>query len=208
MSSPVHGSRDLAEEAPLSPRVTVEDVVVAQRQTRTFESSLSRSLQAESEQKVDEVAKKVEAVQQLTGEQLNRFQQQQESLASKTAEYLQQQYESQVELNAKQTALSAQLEEQQRALVEQYQLMREAAETVGHQGRQIEDLKVEVLSPRGQSRWGWFARNAGRTARGADGDEAMTSGYLSESRVEPTITVATSSNMPSPPVMGSHSTLR
>ncbi|KAF4043514.1 hypothetical protein GN244_ATG04120 [Phytophthora infestans] len=156
MSSPVHGSRDLAEEAPLSPRVTVEDVVVAQRQTRTFESSLSRSLQAESEQKVDEVAKKVEAVQQLTGEQLNRFQQQQESLASKTAEYLQQQYESQVELNAKQTALSAQLEEQQRALVEQYQLMREAAETVGHQGRQIEDLKVEVLSPRGQSRWGCY----------------------------------------------------
>ncbi|EEY55232.1 uncharacterized protein PITG_09135 [Phytophthora infestans T30-4] len=78
--------------------------------------------------------------------------------------------------------------------------MREAAETVGHQGRQIEDLKVEVLSPRGQSRWGWFDRSAGRTAREADGDEAMTSGDLSESRVEPTITMATSSNMPSPPV--------
>ncbi|KAF4035053.1 hypothetical protein GN244_ATG12819 [Phytophthora infestans] len=73
MSSPVHGSCDLAEEAPLSPRVTVEDVVVAQRQTRTFESSLSRSLQAESGQKVDKVAKKAEAVQQLTVEQLNRF---------------------------------------------------------------------------------------------------------------------------------------
>ncbi|KAF4128257.1 hypothetical protein GN958_ATG22558 [Phytophthora infestans] len=111
--------------------MAVDDVVVAQRQTRTFESSLSRSLQAESEQK-----------------------QQQESLASKTAEYLQLQYENQVELNAKQTALSAQLEEQQRARFEQYQLMREAAEIVGHQGRQIEDLKVEVLSPRGQSRWG------------------------------------------------------
>ncbi|KAI9980896.1 hypothetical protein PInf_010241 [Phytophthora infestans] len=125
--------------------MAVDDVVVAQRQTRTFESSLSRSLQAESEQKVDEVAKKTEA--------------QQESLASKTAEYLQLQYENQVELNAKQTALSAQLEEQQRARFEQYQLMREAAEIVGHQGRQIEDLKVEVLSPRGQSRWGWFARS-------------------------------------------------
>ncbi|POM78822.1 hypothetical protein PHPALM_3600 [Phytophthora palmivora] len=106
MSSLDHGSRDLAMELLLSPR----------RKTRTFESSLTRSLQAESEQKDDQVAKKAEV------------------------------------LNSKQAALRAQLEEQQKALVEQYQLMREAAETVGHQGRQIEDLKEEVLSPREQSR--------------------------------------------------------
>ncbi|KAE9078234.1 hypothetical protein PF005_g23904, partial [Phytophthora fragariae] len=124
MSSPDHGSRDLAMEALISPRVRVEDVVVAQRQTTTFESSLARSLQTESVQKVEQVAKKAEVVQQLTLEQLNRFQQQQEALAAKTTEYLQQQYENQVELNTKQAALSAQLEEQQKALVQQYQLMR------------------------------------------------------------------------------------
>ncbi|KAE9167007.1 hypothetical protein PF004_g28965, partial [Phytophthora fragariae] len=116
MCSPDHGSRDLAMEALISPRVRVEDVVVAQRQTRTFESLLARSLQTESEQKVEQVAKKAEVVQQLTLEQLNRFQQQQETLSAKTTEYLQQQYENQVELNTKQAALSAQLEEQQKAL--------------------------------------------------------------------------------------------
>ncbi|KAE9293546.1 hypothetical protein PF008_g24770 [Phytophthora fragariae] len=200
MSSPDHGSRDLAMEALISPRVRVEDVVVAQRQTRTFESSLARSLQTESEQKVEQVAKKAEVVQQLTLEQLNRFQQQQETLAAKTTEYLQQQYENQVELNTKQAALSAQLEEQQKALVQQYQLLREAAETVGHQGRQIEDSKEEVLSPRGQSRWGWFARSTGQGGRERDGDEPMVGGDASENRNEPTITVATGSNMPVPPV--------
>ncbi|KAE9083941.1 hypothetical protein PF002_g22760, partial [Phytophthora fragariae] len=116
MCSPDHGSRDLAMEPLISPRVRVEDVVVAQRQTRTFESLLARSLQTESEQKVEQVAKKAEVVQQLILEQLNRFQQQQETLAAKTTEYLQQQYENQVELNTKQAALSAQLEEQQKAL--------------------------------------------------------------------------------------------
>lgn len=59
-------------------------------------------------------------VQQLTIEQLNQFQQQQETLVSKTAEYQQQQYGNQVELNSKQASLSAQLEEQQKALMEQY----------------------------------------------------------------------------------------
>ncbi|KAK1946294.1 hypothetical protein P3T76_001847 [Phytophthora citrophthora] len=78
--------------------------------------------------------------------------------------------------------------------------MREAAETVGHQGRQIEDLKEEVLSPRGQSRWGWFARSAGQGGRERDGDEPMVDGDASENRNEPTITVATGSNMPVPPV--------
>ncbi|KAJ8577574.1 hypothetical protein ON010_g1634 [Phytophthora cinnamomi] len=197
ISSPDHGSRGLAMEALLSPRVSVEDVVVAQWKTRTFEASLTRSLQAESEQKVEQVAKKAEVIQQLTLDQLNRFQQQQEVLASKTAEYLQQQYENQVELNSKQAALSAQLEEQQKALSEQYQLIREAAETVG---RQIEDLKEEVLSPRGQSRWGWFARSASRNARGQEDDDPMGDDEAGESRNEPAITVATGSNMPVPPV--------
>ncbi|KAJ8575434.1 hypothetical protein ON010_g3782 [Phytophthora cinnamomi] len=200
MRSPDHGSRELATEALLSPRVSVEDVVVVLRKTRTFESSLTRSLQAEPEQKVEQVAKKAEVVQQLTVDQLNRFQQQKEVLASKTAEYLQQQYENQVELNSKQASLSAQLEDQQKALTEQYQWMREAAETVGHQGRQIEDMKEEVLSPRGQSRWGWFARSASRNARGQEDDDPMGGDEAGESRKEPAITVATGANTPVPPV--------
>ncbi|KAG3160193.1 hypothetical protein PI124_g1937 [Phytophthora idaei] len=52
-------------EALISPRVREEYVVVAQRQTRAFDSSLGRSLQAASEEKVEQVAKKAEAVQQL-----------------------------------------------------------------------------------------------------------------------------------------------
>ncbi|OWZ06593.1 hypothetical protein PHMEG_00021132 [Phytophthora megakarya] len=78
--------------------------------------------------------------------------------------------------------------------------MREAAETVGRQGRQIEDLKEEVLSPRGQSHWGWFARGAGQRGREHDGDETMTGEDINPGRNEPTITVATGSNMPVPPV--------
>lgn len=178
----------------------MEDVVVAQRQTRTFESSVARSIQAESEQKVEQVAKKAEVVQQLTLEQLNRLQQQHEALAAKTAEYLQQLNGNQVELNTKQAALSAQLEELQKALAQQYQLMRKAAETVGQQGRQIEDLKEEVLSPRGQSRWGWFARGTGQSGRERDGDDPMKGEGVSAGSNEPTITVATGSNMPVPPV--------
>ncbi|KAJ8566628.1 hypothetical protein ON010_g6494 [Phytophthora cinnamomi] len=154
MSESGHGSRELALEALISPRVKVEDVV------------------EESEKKIEHAAKTAEAVQQLTLEQLNRFQQQQEALESRTAEYLQQQYDNQVELNARQAALKEPLEQQQKALTEQYQLMRQAAETVGHQGRQIEDLKEELLSPRRQSRWGWFARSS--TNQDPDGDDTMT----------------------------------
>ncbi|POM64770.1 Hypothetical protein PHPALM_19656 [Phytophthora palmivora] len=176
MSSPDHGSRDLTMEALISPRVRVEDVIVAQRQTRTFESSLARSIQAESEQKVEEVAMNAEVGQQLTIEQLNLFQQREESLAAKTAEYLQQQYDNQVELNTSQAALSAQFEEQQNALAQQYQLMREAAETVGQQSR------------------------AGQSTRVADDDELMTEEGASVGRNEPAITVATGANIPVPPV--------
>lgn len=57
MSSPDHESRDLALETLISPRVRVEDVVVTQRQPRMSESSLARSIQAVSEQKVEQVAK-------------------------------------------------------------------------------------------------------------------------------------------------------
>ncbi|OWZ18122.1 hypothetical protein PHMEG_0007837 [Phytophthora megakarya] len=127
-----------------------------QRQTRTFESSLARSLHAESEQKVEQV----------------------EALASKTAEYLQQQYDNQVELNSRQAALSAQLEEQQKALSVQYELMREAAETP----------------------LGVVARRAGKTGREPEGDETMMGSDAGETKHEPSITVATGSNMPVPPV--------
>ncbi|KAF1781614.1 hypothetical protein GQ600_14101 [Phytophthora cactorum] len=48
-------------EALIPPRVREEYVVVVQRQTRTFDSSLVRSLQAASEEKVEQVAKKAEA---------------------------------------------------------------------------------------------------------------------------------------------------
>ncbi|KAF1781485.1 hypothetical protein GQ600_22415 [Phytophthora cactorum] len=110
MCSPDHGNRDLTMEKLISPRVRAEDVAVVQRQTRTFEASLARSLQAESEEKVEQVAKEAEAMQRLTVVQLNRFQQQQqETLITTTAEYMHYQYDNQVELDTKQAALSAQL---------------------------------------------------------------------------------------------------
>jgi len=79
-------------------------------------------------------------------------------MAAKINDYLQQQYQNQLELNQKQKAMGTRMEERSKLMAEQYQMLQMASEVISQQSAKLEHLTSEIMSPKGQSRWGWFAK--------------------------------------------------
>ncbi|KAE8983547.1 hypothetical protein PF011_g21141 [Phytophthora fragariae] len=117
------------------PGVEVTEESVVKR--KTFVSSLAQSAREDQQRQVEELAQVSAATHHSTVEQMRLLYAQQQSTAKQTEEYLQQQYDNQLALNAKNEAISERLEEQQKALLKQFEMLSGAMEAVGRQGRQL-----------------------------------------------------------------------
>ncbi|RLN81272.1 hypothetical protein BBJ28_00022605 [Nothophytophthora sp. Chile5] len=170
MASPVRSRHSSLGGEIVPEGVLEEQSVTVSRQTRTMSSSSlqqhlqdeqSRQLQQEQSRHVEAMAQQSAAAQQLTFEQLQKFHDQQEEIVKRFSGYLQEQFQNQVQLKGDYDALRSQMEEQQQLMTAHNAILREASEKVGHQAHEIENLREVVHSPdspRGHSRWGWFAR--------------------------------------------------
>lgn len=188
----------MVKEEAVSPEPKVK--VEAASEGKPFKSSLRQSALEEHQRQVDELAQIAAAAHQSTVEQMQQLYVQQQATAKQTEEYLKQQYENQLALNAKNEALSERLEEQQKALFKQFEMLSGAMEAVGRQGRQIENIQEVISSPRGSSRWGWFAQSGGSGVD--DDDDEMKEDFTTAVRParKAETVIATGASLPMPPV--------
>ncbi|POM57341.1 hypothetical protein PHPALM_38158, partial [Phytophthora palmivora] len=200
MASPVRSRR--SSIAGDDSDAVVEEQLTLSRRTST--SSLQQSLLEDQNRQrqaaaVEAMAQQSAAVQQLTVEQLQKFQHQQEEMMQRFTIYLQEQFQNQLQLKGDYDALRTQMEQQQQRMSEHNAMLRTASEKAGHQAREIESSREAVqtpASPRGQARWGWFARGQVDAA----GDASMQEAESKESSSGPHLTLAMGSNMPTPPL--------
>ena len=117
-------------------------------------TSLANVLPLDSQRRVEPVARQSAETQQTTCEQLKQSHSTQQQAKSQAEERLQQQLQTQLALNQRQEELMARLEEQQKALAEQYHLIREAAESIESRASRSAPSWIAVWSTSGASvRW-------------------------------------------------------
>ncbi|ETP35507.1 hypothetical protein F442_16350 [Phytophthora nicotianae P10297] len=80
----------------------------------------------ETHRQVEALAQHSAAVQQMTAEQIGQVKRQQEHLATKKSEYLQQQHDRQSAMHEQQQDMKQQMEEHRRFLEEQFRLLKAA----------------------------------------------------------------------------------
>ncbi|GMF45202.1 unnamed protein product [Phytophthora fragariaefolia] len=139
---------------------------------------------------LNELARTSAAAHHTAVEEIDQVRWQQGEIAVKTSEYLQQQYDQQLDLKQQQEDIRKQMEEQRQHLQEQCRLLKAAEKAMGRQEKQIEDM-TEAVRPHIEARWGLFAevpKIAETEARGT------------RSAREPTVMLATGANMPVPPI--------
>ncbi|KAE9106282.1 hypothetical protein PF006_g21405 [Phytophthora fragariae] len=139
---------------------------------------------------LNELARTSAAADHTAVEQIDQVRRQQGEIAAKTSEYLQQQYDQQLDLRQQQEDIRKQMEEQRQHLQEQFRLLKAAEEAMGRQEKQIEDL-TEAARPHIEARWGLFAEAPKR---------AETEARETRPAPEPTVMLAAGANMPVPPM--------
>ncbi|ETL93589.1 hypothetical protein L917_08278 [Phytophthora nicotianae] len=122
----------------------------------------------------------------MTAEQIGQVKRQQEHLATKKSECLQQQHDRQSAMHEQQQDMKQQMEEHRRFLEEQFRLLKAAEEIVGLQGKRLESL-AEAVQPHLQARWGAFEQGAAPPS-------------MNRSSETPAVTVTAGTNLPVPPI--------
>ncbi len=117
-------------------------------QRQTIANSSTELEVAETQAAVEQVA----AVQQLTYDQLKAFWEQHQTLRQDTG----QAFEVQAQ---QQRILQVEIEDQKRIVNEQRDILAQAAQAYNQQQSELNVLKETVLSPRGQTHWGYFAKD-------------------------------------------------
>ncbi|ETO66354.1 hypothetical protein F444_16481 [Phytophthora nicotianae P1976] len=140
----------------------------------------------ETHRQVEALAQHSAAVQQMTAEQIGQVKRQQEHLATKKSECLQQQHDRQSAMHEQQQDMKQQMEEHRRFLEEQFRLLKAAEEIVGLQGKRLESL-AEAVQPHLQARWGAFEQGAAPPS-------------MNRSSETPAVTVTAGTNLPVPPI--------
>ncbi|ETO82020.1 hypothetical protein F444_03755 [Phytophthora nicotianae P1976] len=140
----------IAVYPPLPPYTDPELTLTRETTTRTVVMQ-----GGETHRQVEALAQHSAAVQQMTAEQLGQVKAQQEHLAAKTPEYLQQQHDRNSAIHEQQQDMKQQMEEQRRFLEIQFRLLKAAEEAVGLQEQRLESL-AEAVQPHLQARWGAF----------------------------------------------------
>ncbi|ETN13832.1 hypothetical protein PPTG_08532 [Phytophthora nicotianae INRA-310] len=171
----------IAVYPPLPPYTDPELTLTRETTTRTVVMQ-----GGETHRQVEALAQHSAAVQQMTAEQLGQVKAQQEHLAAKTPEYLQQQHDRNSAIHEQQQDMKQQMEEQRRFLEIQFRLLKAAEEAVGLQEQRLESL-AEAVQPHLQARWGAFEQGAAPPS-------------VNRSSERPAVTVAAAANLPVPPI--------
>ncbi|ETI53329.1 hypothetical protein F443_03690 [Phytophthora nicotianae P1569] len=171
----------IAVYPPLPPYTDRELTLIRETTTRTVVMQ-----GGETHRQVEALAQHSAAVQQMTAEQLGQVKAQQEHLAAKTPEYLQQQHDRNSAIHEQQQDMKQQMEEQRRFLEIQFRLLKAAEEAVGLQEQRLESL-AEAVQPHLQARWGAFEQGAAPPS-------------VNRSSERPAVTVAAAANLPVPPI--------
>ncbi|KAI9988015.1 hypothetical protein PInf_024275 [Phytophthora infestans] len=134
-----------------------EDIRVTQETTTTMAVQRSVADQHNTRRQIGQLAHCSAAAHQATVEQISQVQQHQDVIASKTAEYLQEQHDRQLELQEQQEQFRRQMAEQRKQIEEQLRLLKAAEAAFGEQGQRLQSL-AEAVRPHVEARWGLFAQ--------------------------------------------------
>lgn len=89
----------------------------------------------ETKQQLNELARTSAAAHHTAAEQINQVRRQQGEIAAKTSEYLQQQYDQQLDLKQQQEDIRKQMDEQRQHFQEPFRLLKAEEEAMGRQER-------------------------------------------------------------------------
>ncbi len=112
------------------------------------------NVEAQTRQQVEVLA----ATQQLTYDQLKQFSDEHQALRRDTDDAFGQASEALQQQQVTQEVLRAEMEHQGRVVAQQQEQLKAASEAFKVQQHEVASLKAAVMSPRGQARWGMFAR--------------------------------------------------